>query len=935
MRFTFEQLADALLVTDDRGRFLDANQAAQQLLGYSSNDLLDASLSEVLGDDEGAAGYLARFGEGRSWRDRMELRRRNGSMVLVDVQGNTVHGKGGPVLVSILREIAEADDRAFQTGRSPMESHLAAIVESSQDAIFSKTLDGIIQSWNQGAERMYGYTAAEVIGCPVSMLAPLERKDEITGIMQRLARGEAIRHFRTQRVTKDGRTIDVSLSISPVHDETGAIVAAASITRDVTEERRAQAELQMARQQLAIITKAGASGLSIQDATGRRIYANDAAARMSGYPNAETFLGAPVDEVLDRFELRREDGSPFPPDELPGQRALRGEDRAEALIRVRDKVTGDDAWSLVTSTALKDDRGDVQYVVNVFRHITEQKRVEQELRYQKVLLEAQSEASDAGIVVISPDGEIVSANTRFGQLWGIPQEVLRTRSNEATTAFVRDRLEDPEAFLERTRFLWEHMELDARDEIALKDGRIIERYTRPLLDDAGGSFGRIAFFRDVTVERKREEGQRFLAQSSKELVSTLDYQSTLSRIAEMAVPKLADWCTVDVLEPDGSLRLLAVAHSDPTKVQWAREFRRKFPIDMSAQAGIPNIIRTGRSELYPTIEPEMLEEANLDEEQLEVIRQLKLSSLMMVPLVARGRTHGVLSFVFAESGRSYTEDDLRLAEDLAGRAAMALDNARLYRERDSIARTLQRGLLPGPLPQIPGIELAARYQAAGEGIEVGGDFYDAFDTEDGCWALVVGDVCGKGPHAAALMGAARHTIRAAAIRERRPSTVLSVLNAALQQQAKDQWFCTVCYVRVHPQLGGARLTVSVGGHPLPAVLRADGTVEHPGKPGTLLGVFEDIELHDARADLHPGDALVLFTDGLTDAKREEGPGHPWLSDVLSRLVGLSANDIAARLERAVLDLQPTGLVDDLAVLVAKVKDEQVGLTPDPADVTQR
>jgi serine phosphatase RsbU (regulator of sigma subunit) len=293
---------------------------------------------------------------------------------------------------------------------------------------------------------------------------------------------------------------------------------------------------------------------------------------------------------------------------------------------------------------------------------------------------------------------------------------------------------------------------------------------------------------------------------------------------------------------------------------------------------------------------------------------------MLLPLRARGRTLGTISFVFAESGRSYGQSDLALAEDLASRAALALDNARLYRERDDLARTLQEGLLPGPFPEVPGVELAARYQAAGEGIDVGGDFYDAFDTEDGAWALVVGDVCGKGPKAAALMGTARHTIRAAALREHRPSAVLTMLNAALYQQSREQWFCTVCYVRLRPQADGARLTVCAGGHPLPAILRADGTVEFAGTPGTLLGVFTHIELTDATVDLRAGDALVLFTDGLTDADRTGREfGQTWLTGVLGRSVGRSAEEIAARLERQVLGDRTLGLPDDLAILVAKVE----------------
>ncbi len=659
---------------------------------------------------------------------------------------------------------------------------LAAIVESSQDAIFRKSLDGVIESWNAGAESIYGYRPDEIIGQPVSTLAPPERRDEITHILERIARGERVEHFSTKRVTKDGRRIDVSLSISPVRDDTGRIVGAATIARDVTQQRLA----------------------------------------------------------------------------------------------------------------------------------------EQQLKFQKALLEAQSEASEVGIVVISPDGVIVSANRRFGELWEIPLDVLSTGSSDAAIDVMKRRVAHADGFVERSRYLLFHTNEEARDEIVLKDGRVIERYTRTLEDETRAIY-RIAYFRDVTEDRKREDGQRFLARATKELVSSLDYEATLSRIARMAVPELADWCAVDILNPAGSLELLAVAHTDPSKVRWAREFRRPFPVDMLAPTGLPRVIRTGESELYPSVDA-VFREASVDEEQLHLIREIQLSSLMLVPLRARGRTLGAISFMFAESGRSYGQGDLKLAEDLASRAALALDNARLYRERDEIASTLQEGLLPGPFPEVPGVELAARYQAAGEGIDVGGDFYDAFDTEDGAWALVVGDVCGKGPKAAALMGAARHTIRAAALREHRPSAVLTMLNAALQQKSREQWFCTVCYVRLRPQAGGACLTVCAAGHPLPAVLRADGSVEFAGMPGTLLGVFTDIELTDAEVELGPGDALVLFTDGLTDAGRTDREfGQDWLADVLAKNVGRSVEEIAENLEREVLGDRTQGLPDDLAILVAKVK----------------
>src|SRR4029453_14297702 len=151
-----------------------------------------------------------------------------------------------------------------------------------------------------------------------------------------------------------------------------------------------------------------------------------------------------------------------------------------------------------------------------------------------------------------------------------------------------------------------HTDEGVRDEIALKDGRVIDRYSKTLEDETGGTYGRIGYFPHVTGDRNRGEGQRFLAQATKELVSSLDYHATLSRVARMAVPQLADWCAVDILEPDGSLKLLAIAHPGSPKVDWAREFRRAFPIDMTAPTGLPRVIRTGKSELYPPIDSALL-----------------------------------------------------------------------------------------------------------------------------------------------------------------------------------------------------------------------------------------------------------------------------------------------------------------------------------------
>jgi serine phosphatase RsbU (regulator of sigma subunit) len=292
---------------------------------------------------------------------------------------------------------------------------------------------------------------------------------------------------------------------------------------------------------------------------------------------------------------------------------------------------------------------------------------------------------------------------------------------------------------------------------------------------------------------------------------------------------------------------------------------------------------------------------------------------MIVPLSARGRTLGAITLVLDGMDRRYGPEDLALAQELAGRAALAVDNARLFQEQRHIASTLQRSLLPPRLPTIPRVETAARYRAAGEGNEVGGDFFDVFQAGDDEWAVVIGDVCGRGPEAAAVTGLARHTLRAAVLYEHQPSRLLDILNESLLEQVGDDRFCTICYVRLRPNPAGVRLTFSSGGHPLPLVLRARGGLEVVGRPGSLLGLFPHPAREDFVVDLEPDDALFLYTDGLTEA-RVGGKvfGEERLASLLASCIGLDAESVAGAVEQAVEEHQPGSLRDDLALLVLRV-----------------
>jgi len=260
-------------------------------------------------------------------------------------------------------------------------------------------------------------------------------------------------------------------------------------------------------------------------------------------------------------------------------------------------------------------------------------------------------------------------------------------------------------------------------------------------------------------------------------------------------------------------------------------------------------------------------------------------------------------------------------------AAVITERRQAEEDVEQIAETLQESLLPSHLPEIPGVETAVDFRAAGRGQLVGGDFYDIVEGDDESWAVVVGDVVGKGAAAAAATGLARYTLRAAAARERSPSRILELLNTALLKQSPDQ-LCTVAYARLElDSANGARVTLAIGGHPLPLVLRADGRVEPLGQPGTLLGMLATPALRDYPAHLSPGDALVLYTDGLTDAYAPERiVQSAELAAALRTCAGGSAREIKSGLEDAVLQSGTTEFRDDIIVLVLRLPERSA----DPA-----
>lgn len=530
--------------------------------------LLDRNTSSLKARESFSIEYrLKRFDDQYRWVLVTSAPRRTGDGEFIGLAGSVI-------------------DITDSKGAAEASYFLASIVESSEDAIIGKTLNGVILSWNAAAERIYGYSADEVKGQNIDILVPPDRKEELARMYQVLKGGEPIPHLETLRIRKDGVLIDVALTLSPMRNDSGRLTGVSAIERDITDRKRADQE----REALAAQIES------------ERLRQNNLVANVPGV----------VWEAWGQ------------PDE--------GEQQIDFVSEHVEKMLGYsvDQWLSTPNFWL------------TIVHPEDKERAAQE----------------AAAIFATRKGGI-------------------------------------------SRFRW-----------LASDGRVVwvESQSVVVCDDHETPIGMRGVTMDITERKRAEDSQRFLAEASGLLATSLDYETTLASVAKLAVPMLADWCTVYIMEEStGGLRQLAIAHSDPAKVRAAQALSRRFPPDPDSPIGVPNVMRTGRPEFYPHIDRQRLELAANSPELAEILRKEGLRSGMIVPLVARNRTLGTITLLTAESGRVYDRIDLALAEDLAHRIALAVDNARLYREAQAalIAREDALGLRDELLER----EHAARQEA--------------------------------------------------------------------------------------------------------------------------------------------------------------------------------------------------------------------------------
>ncbi|MEU6845497.1 SpoIIE family protein phosphatase [Streptomyces sp. NPDC046716] len=700
---------------------------------------------------------------------------------------------------------------------------------------------GAVTSWNEDAERLFGYPADQVTGKPLTDFAAWPHTPGTsTGIADALQLSRWEGSYGIRAAT--GRVLPVYASHLRVRDTDGEPSTVCLLVRD-----HERAVLQ----------------------TPLRVPAPDSGSSDSqGSDPFEVFIGSPAPDDLDGLLQR-------------------------TVERARDMLDGDSAFLLLAT----DDETELEVRASTGLPSARQRfaRVPVEVgpgRYGSARMPAVHED-----LTQVPGAVPLLNGTGMRSVVTVPLKVEgRLTGSLGVAAESPDRYSNEEAL--RLQF--------AADRIALavESARLGE------------------------LEKLRRGSLSFLVEASDLLAGTLDRDQTLALMAQMTVPTLATWCAVYTIADQASDPYLSyVLHEDEERIDGLKALLSKI--------APPEPVPTPGARVWPA-PAEAAHQAALrtSMRSLGLNEPTSVTSgigttlatasavggeTVVLPLVARNRVIGMLT-LGKPTDEHFRQEILELAEDLSRRAALALDNARLYSERMAISQSLQRSLLPPELPDVPGVEVEVIYRAAGEGNEVGGDFYDLFPIRDGAYGFAIGDVCGTGPEAAAVTGLARHALRLLAREGFGGPAVLERLNAAILDEGARSRFLTLLYGELWPQEdGSAVLKMVCAGHPLPLRLRQDGTVVPFAEPQPLLGVMDDLELYEQTMTLDAGDVLLCVTDGITE--RREGTrmlGDDGLAEVLSTCTGLTAGAVAARIMRAVERFAADAPSDDMAILTMRV-----------------
>ena len=704
IRRLFESIRDAIIVADAHtGRIALWNTAAESIFGYSRAEAQGMSVEELIPDylkaryRAGMAGYR-KTGRG-SYIDSntvldLPAVSKTGEEIRVEltlspiepVAGAAVEGR---LVLAIVRDATNRNQAEEKLRES--EEHYGLVARATNEAIWDSDLLADKQTWDGAFETIFGYPLREETNGAwwEERIHPEDRERVLTVIDDVLqGMGETWSdEYRFQRA--DGTYATVVDRAYVVRNAEGEPVRVIGSMMDVTERRQAEEALRTSEAELRALFAAMTDVILVLDIEGR--YVKIA-------PTNPSLLYKPPDELIGKtlHEV------------MPSEQADVFLEHIRSALETQHSVDteyslpidGEEIWFAGTVSPMQEDS-----VIYVARDITERKRVEEEVRRLNEELEDKVEerttqlastlvdlreseeryrllvesVEDYAIFMVDPSGRVADWNAGAERIFGYPEEEIVGKEYNLLFVLEDQRRGVPEQVLRK-----------AAEEDRAEDERWHVRkdsthfwasgVVRAVRDEEGNLRGFAKVARDVTDRKKTEDTLSLLAEAGAELSSSLDYRATLSRVARLAVPALCDWCAVDVLDEAGSVERLAVVHQDPQKVELAHVLQERYPPDPDAPYGVHQVLRSGEPQIMSEVDPDLVERAARDEEHREILRRLGLGSYMVVPLIARGRTLGAISLISAESGRRYGEEDLRLAEDIAHRAALAVDNSRLYGE---------------------------------------------------------------------------------------------------------------------------------------------------------------------------------------------------------------------------------------------------------------
>jgi PAS domain S-box-containing protein len=435
-----------------------------------------------------------------------------------------------------------------------------------------------------------------------------------------------------------------------------------------------------------------------------------------------------------------------------------------------------------------------------------------------------------------------------------------------------------------------------------------------VMADIGVQLSRHLARMQLQEKRARAEQRQLLINAGTErLAAWLDYPAPLDDLCDLLVPDMADACVIDLLE-HGHLVRVGQAYVNTAYRADVEALGELAPIE-AVEAGPISVARTGETVAYDAVDADTIAAGIPADVPRDLLDRLAPASTIIVALVGRGMVVGAMTLT--RKGGSYDDEERRFAEELGRHVGLAVANAALYERERAVADALQQSLLPPTLPEIDGLEVAARYEPGGSQLVVGGDFYDLFEVDEGTWMALVGDVCGTGAEAAAITSQVRYTARALGRRVDGPAALLDEINDALLDRG-DTRFCTALVIRLRPGPDGVAVTVANGGHPPPVLISRDGS-HLLDCTGTLLGIYPDSRHDEVDLVLRQGEALALYTDGVIETRDADGEqlGEERLVGVLDACIGQAAEKVASQLVQAAVDHAEFSPDDDIAVLVLR------------------